>query len=279
MIDNQRTIKKAVTYEGFALHTGDKAKITFRPAPENSGVKFVRIDIEGSPSVTPCLENVVSVARGTTISENKIKVHTVEHVLASLTGFGIDNLIIEMNASEPPVGDGSSLPFVDMIKAAGIQEYLSPKKIVTLTSPLWIQENSVSLVALPCDVFQVSFVLSYKNTFLKDQYQSFVITQDTFEKEIAPSRTFGFYDEVEDLMKRELIKGGSLDNAVVILDEAILSKERLRFDDECVRHKILDVMGDMFLLGSFIKCHIIAIKSGHDMNVKLAKEIESQYCR
>ena len=116
MIDNQRTIKKAVTYEGFALHTGDKAKITFRPAPENSGVKFVRIDIEGSPSVTPCLENVVSVARGTTISENKIKVHTVEHVLASLTGFGIDNLIIEMNASEPPVGDGSSLPFVDMIK-------------------------------------------------------------------------------------------------------------------------------------------------------------------
>lgn len=275
-LKNQRTLKKAVSFEGIALHTGDKAKITFRPAPQDSGVSFLRRDLEGAPSIPAHLSHVISVARGTTIGNGRVKVHTVEHVLASLMGFGIDNLVIEMDASEPPLGDGSALPFVEMIKAAGIEELPAPKKIFQLEEPIFLEEENVNLIALPCDVFRVSFVLSYKNTILKDQYHSFTIDPKTFEKEIAPSRTFGFYEEVEDLMKRGLIKGGSLDNAVVIVKDAILCKEKLRFEDEFVRHKILDIIGDLFLIGKFIKAHVIAVKSGHEMNIELAKQIEAR---
>ena len=274
----QKTIKKVVYFSGISLHVGDQAAISFHPAEPNTGVVFVRTDLDPRPSVHAKLENVTGVTRGTTIEENGVKVHTIEHVLAALMGCGIDNLIIEMNASEPPVGDGSALPFVEMIQAAGVQEQRVPKTYFDLLEPVWHEENGASIVALPYAGFRVSYILSYKDTKLKDQYMSLVIDQNSFKREIAPSRTFCFYNEVEYLMEQGLIKGGSLDNAVVVGKDAIFSKEKLRFPDECVRHKILDVMGDIFLLGSSLRAHLIAVKTGHSMNFQMTKRLY-QLCR
>jgi UDP-3-O-acyl N-acetylglucosamine deacetylase len=273
MIRHQRTIKKKISYAGIALHTGNKAKISFQPAPADYGVEFVRADLPNRPRVKASLHNVTGVTRGTTIEQNGVKVHTVEHVLAALMGCGIDNLIIEMDASEPPVGDGSSLPFVEMITEAGIEEQAPSKQCLRLGRPVYYDEKDVSLVAIPYDGFKVSFMLSYKDTLLKDQFYTLDINEKSFIDEIAPCRTFCFYHEVEYLMQQGLIKGGSLDNAVVVGKDAIFSKERLRFPDECVRHKILDLMGDLYLLGKPVKAHIIAIKAGHAMNFQFAKRL------
>lgn len=273
MIEYQRTLKKRVSYSGIALHTGDKTKISFLPAPPNYGIEFVRTDLPKKPIVKASLKNVTGVTRGTTIEQDGAKVHTVEHVLATLMGFGIDDLIIEMDASEPPVGDGSSLPFVEMVRAAGLQNQPSPRQYYRLTRPVYYEEDDATLIALPYDGFKISFTLSYKDTQLKDQFYSLNINEKNFIEQIASCRTFCFYHEVAYLMEKGLIKGGSLDNAVVVGRDAIFSKEKLRFSEECVRHKILDVMGDLYLLCKPIKAHIIAIKSGHSMNFQLAKRI------
>ncbi|MBI1871076.1 MAG: UDP-3-O-[3-hydroxymyristoyl] N-acetylglucosamine deacetylase [Chlamydiae bacterium] len=273
MFQRQKTIKKKVSYSGIALHTGNKTRVSFLPAPHNYGIEFVRIDLANRPVVKAKLENVTGVTRGTTIEENGVKVHTVEHVLAALMGCGIDNLIIEMEANEPPVADGSSLAFVEMIKEAGIQEQSSPKKSLKLMRPIYYEEGGASLVALPYEGCRISFTLSYKDTRIKDQYYTVEVNEENFIKEIAPCRTFCFYHEVEYLMKEGLIKGGSLDNAVVVGRDAIFSKEKLRFPDECVRHKILDIIGDLYLLGKPFKAHVIAIKSGHAMNFEFAKRL------
>lgn len=260
-------------YAGIALHTGDKARIAFHPAPGNYGIEFIRTDLPQHPRVKATLHNVTGVTRGTTIEENGVKVHTVEHVLAALMGFGIDNLIIEMDASEPPVGDGSSLPFVDMIRSAQVQDLKEPKPCFRLLRPVYYEEKDATLVALPYDGFKISYTLSYKNTHVKDQFFALEINEKSFIDEIAPCRTFCFYEEVAYLMDQGLIKGGSLDNAVVVGRDAIFSKERLRFRDECVRHKILDLMGDLYLLGRPLRAHLIAIKSGHAVNFQLAKRL------
>lgn len=269
----QKTVKKKASYSGIALHTGNKARITFLPAPEGYGVEFIRVDLPNKPKVKATLHNVTGVTRGTTIEEKGVKVHTVEHVLAALMGYGIDNVIIEMDASEPPVGDGSSLPFVQMIQEAEIQQQTVPKLCFKLLRPVYYEENDATLVAIPYDGFKISFTLSYKQTRLKDQFYSLDVNQESFISEISPCRTFCFYDEVAYLMENGLIKGGSLDNAVVVGKDAIFSKEKLRFSDECVRHKILDVMGDLYLLGRPLKAHVMAIRSGHSMNFQLAKKI------
>jgi UDP-3-O-acyl N-acetylglucosamine deacetylase len=271
----QRTIKKKSSYSSIALHTGENAKISFLPAPADYGIEFVRLDLPHKPRVKAALANVTGVTRGTTIEQNGVKVHTVEHVLAALMGYGIDNLIIEMDASEPPVGDGSSLPFVEMIQTSGIEEQPHPKQCFRLLKPVYYEENDVSLVAIPYSGFKISFTLSYKDTQIKDQFYSLDITEKSFVEQIAPCRTFCFYDEVAYLMEKGLIKGGSLDNAVVVGKDAIFSKERLRFPDECVRHKILDLMGDLYLLGRPLLAHVMAIKSGHGMNFQFAKRLSS----
>ncbi|MFC1668320.1 UDP-3-O-acyl-N-acetylglucosamine deacetylase [Chlamydiota bacterium] len=274
---NQKTIKSSVNYTGIALHTGNKAKITFEPAPQNHGVEFIRTDLEGAPSIFADIEHVRGVTRGTTIGNGAITIHTVEHVLAVLMGFEIDNLIVKMDNNEPPVGDGSVTHFIEMIKRVGLIEQEEKKKFITITSPLWIDKDEVILVALPHESFRISFMLSYKETIIQDQLFALEITPETFENEISSCRTFCFYNEVEELMNQNLIKGGSLDNAVVVGQDAIFSKEDLRFPDECVRHKILDLLGDLFLLGRPIKGHIIAIKAGHGMNIELAKELAKHF--
>lgn len=273
MIQRQRTIKKKVHYAGVALHTGNNTRITFLPAPPDYGIEFIRTDLSHKPTVRASLDNVTGLTRGTTIEYKGAKVHTVEHVLSALMGLGVDNLIIEMDASEPPVADGSALAFVEMIQSAGIEEQERPKKYFKVPKAVYYEEQDVSLVAIPYDGFKISYMLSYKETRLKDQFFTLDVNETSFISEIAPCRTFCFYHEVEYLMEQGLIKGGSLDNAVVIGKDAIFSKEKLRFADECVRHKILDLIGDLSLLGRPLRAHVVAIKAGHAMNFQFAKKL------
>jgi len=269
-MEKQKTISKEITYTGIALHTGNETKITFKPAPANSGIKFVRVDVNGGSEIEAHVKNVADVVRGTNIKNNEAKIYTVEHLLATLIGFKIDNLIIELDSNEPPVGDGSASIFVEMIKKAGVRELDAPKKYCILKEPISVSENGAFVIAIPSNEFKVSCTISFDHPEVKTQYKTLTINEDVFKDELSPARTFCFYREVEELMDKGLIKGGSLDNAVVIGDDAIFSKEKLRFEDEFVRHKILDLLGDLCLVGFPIKAHIVAIKPGHNLNLKLA---------
>lgn len=272
-MDKQKTITKEVSFSGIALHTGSETTVVFRPAPPDTGIRFIRSDLPGRPVVHAHVRNIADVVRGTNIQEGAAKIYTVEHLLAAFYGFGIDNLIVEMNANEPPVGDGSALPYVDMIRSSGITIQDAPKKICILKETIWVSENSSMIVAIPSDKLTVSCTIAFDHPEVKAQFVTLSIDSGTFENGIAPARTFCFYHEVEQLMDQGLIKGGSLDNAVVIGDDAIFSKEQLRFEDELVRHKILDLLGDLCLIGKTIKANIIAIKPGHNINIKMARRL------
>lgn len=279
-MDFQKTIQKAVSFSGIGVHTGNRCTITLRPAPENFGLRFRRIDLPGVPEVPASVDKVVGTMRGTTISEGDVKIHTVEHVLASLNSFGIDNCIIEMDANEPPVGDGSSIPFVKMIQEVGLETQKALQRELIIREPIWVDEPDVTLVALPSSRFRISYTILFpqNQVGLDSQFFDFHLTQESFANDIAPARTFCFFREVEALMDQGLIKGGSLENAVVIGDEAIISKESLRFPNEFVRHKILDLVGDLSLLGSRLRAHVIAIRSGHKHNIKLTRAL-SKYAK
>lgn len=271
----QRTIKKEVSYSGIGLHTGKRVKITFKPAPVDSGVRFVRVDLEEKPQIAAEVSKVIKASRETSIGEGEVKVQSIEHILAALAGLGIDNLEIEIDSDELPAADGSTLPFVQVLKEAGIVEQEKEKKYLELKEPVSYVKEDVYLVALPDEELKISYTIDFDHPVLKTQFASFVINEDTFVKEIAPARTFGFESEVRELREKGLIKGGSLDNAVIIGDKGILNKEPLRFPDEFVRHKILDLLGDLYLIGSSLKAHIIALKSGHGANVELVKKIHN----
>lgn len=246
----------------------------FVPAKESSGIVFKRVDLPGQPVIPATIEYVCANARNTTLGVADVRVHTVEHVLAALRANQIDNLCIEIHGIEPPVGNGSSDVFVEMIENAGIAEQDAFVPIVKLQNPVYWSEDEIHLVALPYDGYRISYTLNYPDTkLLKSQYFSVDINSESFKKEIAPCRTFSLYEEVSMLMDRGLIKGASLDNAVVVKDDVILSKDGLFFPDEMVRHKILDVVGDLSLVGFDFQGHIIAIRSGHASNVAFAKKL------
>ncbi|MFH1784234.1 MAG: UDP-3-O-acyl-N-acetylglucosamine deacetylase [bacterium] len=272
-MEYQRTIAKPVTYTGVGVHTGSKTSMTFKPADINTGVKFVRVDLPGSPEIEANIDHVSGVERGTTINQGDAKIHTTEHILSALCGLGIDNIIVEMDANEPPVFDGSALPVVEKLKKTGIVEQDAPKNYIIPEETIELFENGAQLIVLPDTKFKISCTIDYDHPVLKTQYNSFVMDPATFEKEIAPARTYCFDYEIETLKKRGLAKGGNLDNAVVIGEEGI-HNTNLRFPDEFVRHKILDLMGDLYLLGRPLKAHIIAIKCGHPSNIKLARKIK-----
>ena len=274
-VEYERTIGNEVSFSGIALHTGNDATIKFKPAPPGTGIQFVRIDLDKSPVVNAHITNISNVVRGTNIKQGDVKIFTVEHLLAAFLGLGVDNAIVEMNASEAPVGDGSANPYVAMIREAGIVEQDVPRKVYRLDKTEWVSEDGSMIMALPCDELKITCTIAFDHPEVGVQHATITINEDTFKNEIAQSRTFCFYHEVEQLMDSGLIKGGSLDNAVVIGDETIFSKEKLRFKDEFVRHKILDLIGDLALLGSSLKAHIIAIKPGHTLNIKLAQKIYS----
>ena len=272
-MDMQRTIAEPIAFSGIGLHTGNLTTVTFRPAAPDSGVTFYRTDMPGRPSIRAEIDQVVDVSRGTTIGNGEIRVHTVEHVLAAIVGMGIDNLDIDVDANETPVGDGSSLPFITVLKKAGIVEQDRERKYIKIEEPVYYRNGDVTLSVLPADELRVTMTIAFDHVAVGTQYASFTITPETFESEIASARTFCFLREVKMLQDQGLIRGGTLENAVVIGDESILNDD-LRFPDEFVRHKVLDLLGDLFLLGRPIKGHIVAVKSGHAMHVKFAQLIK-----
>ena len=272
-MDMQRTIAEPAAFSGIGLHTGNLTTVTFKPAPPDSGVTFYRTDVPGRPSIRAEIDQVVDVSRGTTIGNGEVRVHTVEHVLAAIVGMGIDNLDIDVDANETPVGDGSSLPFMTVLKKAGIVEQDQERKYIKIEEPVYYRNGDVTLSVLPADELRVTMTIAFDHVAIGTQYASFTITPETFEKEIASARTFCFLREVKMLQDQGLIRGGTLENAVVIGDESILN-DHLRYPDEFVRHKVLDLLGDLFLLGRPIKGHIVAVKSGHAMHVKFTQQIK-----
>ena len=270
----QRTLKTEATFTGIGIHTGQQVNLKFVPAAEGTGVIFKRVDLPGAPVIPAAVEYVKDTSRSTTIGINDIRIHTVEHVLAAVKAYQIDNLIIELSNIEPPIGNGSSDVFVDIIEKAGIVEQNSTVSIVKLQEPIFWADKEIQIIALPYDSYRISYTLNYPNsTILKAQFHTTEITSDTFKTDIAPCRTFSLYEEVSFLMDRGLIKGGSLDNAVIVKGDAILSKGGLFFPDEMARHKVLDMIGDLSLVGIPFHAHIISIRSGHGSNVAFAKKL------
>ncbi|CAN5584312.1 bifunctional UDP-3-O-[3-hydroxymyristoyl] N-acetylglucosamine deacetylase/3-hydroxyacyl-ACP dehydratase [soil metagenome] len=277
--DLQQTVGKSAILSGTSLHTGEKVTLRLQPAPVDHGIKFKRKDLPEEPTIDARIENLKTVERATTIGEGAMRVHTVEHVLAALSAMGVDNAIIEMDANEPPIGDGSAIGYVDLIKKAGVVPQESPRRFFTVREPLHIETKGGSmLVVLPDERFRISCTqVGPEGRFT--QFLSTEITPAIFEKEIAPARTFVFYEDVQPLMEKNLIKGGSLENAIVIRGEAVLSKEPLRFADEFVRHKILDIVGDLALFGHRLRGHVIAVKPGHGPNAELARALVREHAK
>src|SRR5437667_4523531 len=275
----QHTLSKAAGFSGMSLHTGEKVSLKLHPAPANHGIKFKRKDLPDEPTIDAKIDNLKMVERATTIGEGSMRVHTVEHVLAALSAMGVDNAVVEMDANEPPIGDGSAHAYVDVIKRAGIAPQDAPRKFFDVREPMHMESKTGALlVLLPDDTFRISCTQAGPNNRFA-QFLSTEITPAIFEREIAPARTFVYYEDVQPLMEKNLIKGGSLENAIVVRGEAVLSKEPLRFADEFVRHKILDIIGDLALVGRPIRGHVVAVKPGHATNAELVRALAREQTR
>jgi UDP-3-O-[3-hydroxymyristoyl] N-acetylglucosamine deacetylase/3-hydroxyacyl-[acyl-carrier-protein] dehydratase len=275
----QHTIGKTASLSGTALHTGDKVTLKLHPAPVDHGIKFKRKDLPDEPTIDAKIENLKTVERATTIGEGSVRVHTVEHILSALSAMGVDNAVVEMDANEPPIGDGSAQPYVDLIKRAGVTAQDEPRKFFDVREPMHVEAKTGALIVLlPDNKFRVSCTQAGPNNQFT-QFLSLEVTPAVFEHEIAPARTFVYYEDVKPLMEKNLIKGGSLENAIVVRGDAVLSKEPLRFADEFVRHKILDIIGDLALVGRPIRGHVVAVKPGHAPNAELARSIAREQTR
>lgn len=266
----QTTIGKEAKYTGIGLHSGRDVSITLRPAPAGSGIVFARVDLPGSPKVKASAANVTATMRATTLEDGEAKVFTVEHLLAAFSAMGVDNCLVEITSVEPPVADGSALPFAQLILEAGIAEQIEPRIEIQVSEAMAVRFPDKFITILPYDGLRISFTSVNPHPLIGTQFKDLEITREIFLKEIAPARTIGFMHEVEALQKQGLALGGSLENAVVYDDGKVLTP--LRFPDELVRHKILDVIGDLALAG-FVRGHVIAAQSGHALNTTLAKEI------
>ncbi|HHE55861.1 MAG TPA: bifunctional UDP-3-O-[3-hydroxymyristoyl] N-acetylglucosamine deacetylase/3-hydroxyacyl-ACP dehydratase [Caldithrix abyssi] len=309
MTKKQRTIKNPVSIQGRGIHTGNNTKITFKPAPVNYGRVFVRIDLEDKPEIPALVEYVVQndeidSSRGTTLQKDDVQVHTVEHVLAALVGLEIDNVIIELNANEPPIVDGSAMPYVNKLLEAGIEEQEADKEYLIIEEPVNYknERRGVEFVALPTDDYRITLMIDYKDPALGSQHTGLFSLEEEFITEFAPARTFCFLNEIEALADQGLIKGGDLDSAVVIVDRpldqkeierlkkklgidddvelgrsGILNDKMLRFPNEPARHKLLDMIGDLALTGVNIKSQILAARPGHQSNIEFARILRNIY--
>jgi UDP-3-O-[3-hydroxymyristoyl] N-acetylglucosamine deacetylase/3-hydroxyacyl-[acyl-carrier-protein] dehydratase len=275
----QHTLASSASLSGSSLHTGQQVTLTLHPAPAGSGRKFRRADLPDKPLLDASIALVKTVERATTLGEGSMKVHTVEHVLSALSALGVDNAIIEMDANEPPIGDGSAAAYVELIQRAGILAQEAPRPVFEVSEPIHIETAAGSLMTLlPYNGFKISCTnVGPSGRFT--QFHSTEITPDIYRKEIAPARTFVFYEDVKPLLDKGLIKGGSLENAIVVKGDSVLSREPLRFSDEFVRHKILDIVGDLALFGRAIKGHVIAVKPGHGPNAELTRAITKQFAK
>ncbi len=270
----QNTIKNDVSISGIGLFTGEKVKITIRPAQSDNGIVFKRVDLKDKPLLKADLNLVKEADWRTLLGFGKSSIQTVEHILSAFAAYNIDNALIEVDGPEIPIFDGSSKVFVDLIEQAKIQKLDRKAKIFVLKEPIYFSEDYIHLIALPSDSYKISFTLHHpKSDFLRSQYFSYIIDSKTYKIEIAPSRTYSIFEEIKPLLDNNLIKGGSLKNAVVIKEDKVMNKDGVRFANEMVRHKILDLMGDLFLIGNRFLAHIIAIRSGHLTNIKFAKKL------
>jgi UDP-3-O-[3-hydroxymyristoyl] N-acetylglucosamine deacetylase/3-hydroxyacyl-[acyl-carrier-protein] dehydratase len=298
----QHTIAESVSVEGVGLHTGKAVKLTFKPAPVNFGYKFQRIDLEDQPIIPADVSKVISTNRGTTIRLGEAQISTIEHALSALAGYAIDNILIEINGPEIPIMDGSARPFIEALQQAGRQEQEADREYFEVTEPISYKDEvtGTELLALPADHFQITTMIDFNSPVLGHQYAA-LESIDSFPEQIAPCRTFVFLHEIEQLLSQNLIKGGDLDNAIVIVDrimeedelkrlaqklgkeevkvvkEGILNTTRLHFENEPARHKLLDVVGDLSLVGKPIKGKIVATKPGHTANVEFARILRKQY--
>jgi UDP-3-O-[3-hydroxymyristoyl] N-acetylglucosamine deacetylase/3-hydroxyacyl-[acyl-carrier-protein] dehydratase len=271
----QRTILREVSIKGKSLHTGEEVNLTLKPALENTGVIFRRIDLLGKPEIQPLIDLVDDLVRSTTIADGHAKVHTIEHVISALSGCGVDNVIIEMDASEPPILDGSAKHFVNLIQQAEPVEQDAEREYFVLDEPISVTRGSSSIIALPHDGFRITCT-SADDRGIHTQHLSLDLDPETYVAQVAPARTFTIYEDIEELLKLVKIKGGSLDSAIVIKGDKIVSKEPLRFKDEFVRHKILDIVGDITLVGMPIKAHIVGVRPGHALNAELSKVLRKK---
>ncbi len=299
MTDKQHTIAAPATVSGVGLHTGVVATMTFQPAPPNHGFKFQRLDLPGQPIVDADVDNVVDLSRGTTIEQNGARIHTVEHTLAALVGMQLDNILIQLDGPEPPIMDGSSMDFCNALTAAGIEEQNALRQYFEIPEGIHYADPSreVEMVALPLNDYRLTVMVDYNSPILGSQHAS-ITDLAQFPRDIASSRTFCFLHELETLFRQNLIKGGDLDNAIVVVDrvvqedelqhladllgkpivkvqkEGILNNTELRFKNEPARHKLLDLIGDLALVGRPLKGQILAARPGHAANVALARRIK-----
>lgn len=305
MLEKQQTIKSEVSISGIGLHTGNATSVTFKPAPEYHGIKFVRTDLPEKPTIDADLNNVVDLSRGTTLGAGEVQVHTVEHVLASLYGMQIDNVVVEVQGNEPPVMDGSAREFVKILKKAGIVAQSAPREYIEIDRTIVYHdsEKGIDIVIVPSPVFRITYMIDYPNSYIGTQYTAMYDIEE-WEAEYSSARTFCFLSETERLKEMGLIKGGKLDNAIVFIDRelqnnghemkrlkelfgfkgqkikydtGILDERKLRFKNEPVRHKVLDLLGDFALLGNPIKGHVMAARAGHAAHVETAKKVRKVF--
>lgn len=277
-MSKQTTIAKEIVMEGIGLHTGNKSKMILKPSQANTGIHFIRVDLPEKPDIKADWGSLSAgtAIRGTTIEKGDAKVHTIEHILSTCSALGIDNLAIEIDNNEPPITDGSAKLLAEMIISAGIKELDVFKESYVIKEPVTFIDGKTKITAYPSDNFEIDCTIGFDHPFLSHQQAAFTITRESFLKDIAPARTFCFDYEIEALQANGLARGGSLENAIVIGPNEIYNKEPLRFDNEFVRHKILDLIGDLALAGKPIKAKIVAEKPGHKSNVSFVKNFVSK---
>ena len=271
----QRSILREVSIKGNSLHTGEEVNLTLKPAPENHGIVFKRVDLYGKPEIKPVIDFVDDLVRSTTIADGHAKIHTVEHILSALNGCSVDNVLIEMDASEPPILDGSAKHFVNLIQKAEPVDQAAEKTYFELDEPISVTRGNSSIIALPYDGFKITCTSS-DDRGVHTQHLSLDIDIESYITHISSARTFTIYEDIEELINLGKIKGGTLDSAIVIKGDKILSKEPLRYKEEFVRHKILDIIGDIVLLGMPLKAHIIAVRPGHALNAQLTQKLREK---
>jgi UDP-3-O-[3-hydroxymyristoyl] N-acetylglucosamine deacetylase len=270
---SQSTVLNTVSCSGIGLHTGIPCNLKIRPAAPDGGIVFIRQDLPEKVKIKAHIDNVVDATLATTLGREGVKVSTVEHLMAAFAGLGIDNAQVELDGPEVPIMDGSSEPFNDLLKEAGIQLQEMFKKFVIIKRPVTVTEGDRQATLLPSNDFKISYTIDFKHPLISNQYYLIQISNGNFEREICRARTFGFLKEYEMLKARGLARGGSLENAVVIDDTRVINEGGLRFADEFVRHKILDSIGDLWLLGAQVIGHFIGYKSGHTLNHKLIRKL------
>lgn len=275
---HQRTLKNTIKATGVGLHTGQKVYLTLKAAPINTGIVFRRVDLNPPVDIPAKAENVGDTTLSTSLVKGDVKVSTVEHLLSAMAGLGIDNAIVELSASEVPIMDGSAGPFVFLIQSAGIYEQNAPKKFIRIKKEITVKDGDKIASFKPFDGFKVSFSIDFDHPVFKDRALSASVdfSSTSFVKEISRARTFGFMDEIEFLRSKGLAKGGSVDNAIVVDDYRVLNEDGLRYDDEFVKHKVLDAIGDLYLLGNSLIGEFVAHKSGHALNNRSLRELIAQ---